>query len=373
MRTSIALMSYTWKQYVGHRAREMMTHASRWSQRRSLPRLVILPCGGRSLGSSDLRAWRIGGELRRLGWRVTVVPAQCELEQRLRIIRWEKPDLILIQKGRHPYNWPHHYSNKLLVFDLDDADFLDDRQAKQLAACCTASRAVIAGSRYIAEWCSRYNPNVTVVWTGGLMPAHPPTPPAGRRPVLTWASSDAPGYPADADLVRSLVRKLAESTAFEFRLYGARRSWDPQFLQQFMELPVPVVTVPFMRHDRLVRSMSEVAVGLNPIPLEFGYNLGKSFGKVLPYLAAKVAVVASNALEMPQFFRHGENGFLADGFDDWVECTRKLLTDPGLRERIAENGFGDFRDRLTTASAARKIDRILREVLHGVTSTASAR
>ena len=168
-------MAQSWKQYVGHRVREVLTHGSRLTQRSRLPRLVILPYASRAAGSANLRGWELGASLRKLGWRVTVIPAQCELSQRLRIIQWEKPDLMLIQKGRHPHNWPHHYPGIPLAFDLDDADFLDPKQAEQLAACCAASRAVFAGSRYIADWCLQHNSNVTVVWTGGVLPNRPPS------------------------------------------------------------------------------------------------------------------------------------------------------------------------------------------------------
>ena len=356
-------MAQSLKQYVGHRVREALTHGSRLTQPRQFPRLVILPCGSRALGSSDLRGWEIGASLRRLGWRVTVIPAQCELEQRLRIIKWEKPDLILIQKGRHPLNWPHHYEGIPLAFDLDDADFLDPRQAEQLAACCAASRAVVAGSRYIADWCARYNSNVTVVWTGGVLPKHPPRRSSRRKPILTWASSDAPGYPIDAELVREIVCAVARATPFEFWLYGVRPSWPPEFLKSFASLPVPVRTFPFMSHGRLVESMNEVAVGLNPISLEGAYSRGKSFGKVLPYLAAQVAVVTSNQLEMPHFFRHGENGFLVDTIDQWVDCTQRLLTQPELRQEMVEHAFTDYQSQLTTDSSGRKVDAILRAVL----------
>jgi len=356
-------MAQSLKQYVGHRVREALTHGSRLIQRRQLPRLVILPCASRAAGSANLRGWEIGASLRRLGWRVTVIPAQCELEQRLRIIKWEKPDLILIQKGRHPLNWPHHYGEIALAFDLDDADFLDPKQAEQLAACCAASRAVFAGSRYIADWCSRYNSNVTVVWTGGVLPKRPPRRSSSSKPILTWASSDAPGYPLEAELVREIVRRLTRKTPLEFWLYGVRPSWDPEFLKSFTSLPVPVRPFPFMSHGRLIESMNEVAVGLNPICVEGEYSRGKSFGKVLPYLSAQVAVVTSNQLEMPYFFRHGENGFLVDSIDEWVECTQRLLTEPELRQEMVERAFADFQSRLTTDSAARKVDGILRAVL----------
>lgn len=354
------------KQVIGRQVYESLAHGARLVQRPGLPRLVILPCGPRQLGSSNLRAWQVGRCLRRLGWRVTVIPSQCKLAQRTRIIRWEKPDLILIQKGRHPHNWPRYYPGIPTVFDLDDADFLDRHQAEQIAACCEGSRAVIAGSRYVADWCARHNPNVHVVWTGGLLSGQPVAPSAGRRPVLIWASSDAPGYPEDAALVRSLVTRLADHVPFEFRLHGIRPHWPPEFLATFTSLPVPTRTVPFQPYLQMIASMGEAAVGLNPICLESEYNKGKSFGKVLPYLAARVAVVASNALEMPLFFRHGETGYLAEGLDEWVEHAARLLRDPDLRQAIADRAYDAFLRELTVDAAARKVDRVLRGVLEAV-------
>ena len=163
--------------------------------------------------------------------------------------------------------------------------------------------------------------------------------------------------------MREIIRQLARTTPFEFWLYGVRPSWPPDFLQSFTSLSVPVRSFPFMSHGRLIESMDEVAVGLNPICVEGAFSLGKSFGKVLPYLAAQVVVVTSHELEMPHFFRHGENGFLTTTVDEWVDCTKRLLTEPALRQAIAERAFADFQSQLTTDSAARKVDGVLRAVL----------
>ncbi len=226
-----------------------------------------------------------------------------------------------------------------------------------------ASSAAISGSRFIADWCLRYNSNVTVVWTGGVLPKRPPRQSSSRNSILTWASSDAPGYPLEAEFVREIVRRLARTTTLEFWLYGVRPSWAPEFLKTFTSLPVVVRKFPFMSHRRLIESMNKVAVGLNPICVEADYSRGKSFGKVLPYLAAQVAVVTSNQLDMPQFFRHGINGCLVDSIDEWVECTRRLLTDRDLRQEMVEHAFADYQSQLTSDSAAHKVDAILRAVL----------
>jgi glycosyltransferase involved in cell wall biosynthesis len=353
------------KSYLGHRAREVAAHVQRWRQPRGLPRVVILPCGTRALGSSNLRAWAVGRELRGLGWRVTVVPPQCELSQRRRIIRWERPDVILLQKGRHPLNWPHYYEGTPIVFDLDDADFLDPGQAEQVRACCCGSEAVIAGSRFTADWCGRHNANTTVIWTGSPLPARRAgLRPSRRRPVLAWAHSDALLSPRDAEAAREIVLGVAARTEVEFWMYGVK---DPAEASRFVE-PVrragaPVRLLPYMSYGAFLESLTDVAVGLNPQSLSTPYNQGKSFGKVLAYLSSEVATVSSNVLENPRFFRHGVNGMLADTVAEFVEHVTLLLQDRALRERVAEQGYRDFEQDLSSGAAGRQVDRLLRAAI----------
>src|SRR5579863_10348636 len=132
---------YSW---VGHRGREFLLHAHRLVQPAAPGRRVVVFPGDALTGSaSDLRATAIARELRRRDWRATVVPPQLELEQRLRIVRAERPDVILLHQSRHPLNRPRYYPNIPCVFDADDADILDPRCRQDVIECCTGSVAVI--------------------------------------------------------------------------------------------------------------------------------------------------------------------------------------------------------------------------------------
>jgi hypothetical protein len=92
---------------------------------KSEKRLVIFPFWTLEDDSSTReRAYNLGENLRTLGWRVTIVPCQLDLEQRRRILRLEKPKILYIQKGRHKLNFPELYEVPRIVFDIDDADFL---------------------------------------------------------------------------------------------------------------------------------------------------------------------------------------------------------------------------------------------------------
>jgi hypothetical protein len=69
----------------------------------------------------------------------------------------------------------------------------------------------------------------------------------------------------------------------------------------------------------LVRSLGSFAVGLHPVCTNHAFSLGKSFGKLLAYLAADVAIVTSNAVDHPLFFTDGVNGTLVgDDLEAWA-------------------------------------------------------
>ncbi|MGD0388231.1 MAG: glycosyltransferase [Tepidisphaeraceae bacterium] len=353
--------------FAGHRYRELLAHFQRLSQPSARPRAVFFPSQMPAEGGSALlRAFNVAANLRPLGWRTTVVPPQCELVQRRRILRLEKPDLIVLQMQRHPLNRPSLYDGFPAVFDIDDADFLDPRCVQAVRECCQASRAVTAGSRFVADWCSQFNPNVTVLWTAAPVPKARPIPrPQDRAPVLTWAQSVPDRYPAERELVGQIICNLARrGVKFEFWLYGVT---DPTGIAELLsaaeQFAVPVKTHPFLPYPEFIDSLSHVAVGLQPIAVESPFSRGKSFGKILAYLAADVAVVASDALDHPLFFRQGENGLLARSLEDWITHTARLLQEPDFRRRLTDQAWQDFSQNLSIESAAQKMKTVFQTVL----------
>ena len=312
--------------------------------------------------SGDLRACAIARELRRLGWRTVVVPPWLNAASRERIVRSERPSVIFLHQSRHPLNRPALYPGIPCVFDADDADILVNPRAAE--ECCRGSAAVIAGNHFLAEMFRTYNSEVTVIWTGSYLDRSAQAEPNSRRkPVLTWAQADPQDYPREAGLVRGIVLQLARHTRFRFHIYGAR---DSQLMDNFLapirDSGIAVKTFPPLRYVPFVRSLEQAAIGLQPVCLDNPFSRGKSFGKVLGYLAAGVAVVASHAVDHPLFFRHGHNGMLARDLEEWVDCCRFLLDNPDARGRMVENAYADFRRRLTTRRAAELVNTVLSRV-----------
>jgi glycosyltransferase involved in cell wall biosynthesis len=99
---------------------------------------------------------------------------------------------------------------------------------------------------------------------------------------------------------------------------------------------------------------------VQPVCVESEFSRGKSFGKILAYLAGQVAVVASDAVDHPAFFRHGESGMLASDVKSWADALELLLNDPERRESMAMAAHRDYETKLTTPAFARRLDGVLR-------------
>jgi glycosyltransferase involved in cell wall biosynthesis len=174
--------------------------------------------------------------------------------------------------------------------------------------------------------------------------------------------------PAEAAFVKDVLLRLASrGVRFSFRLYG-RRSGNASSIEQYLA-PLEAAGIAcdafdWMSYSSFTDSLCDVAVGLQPTAAQNPYSQGKSFGKVLAYVAAGVAVVAADALDHPLFFRHEDNGMLAaDDAGQWAVAIERLLHDPHLRRRLAQRAYADAASKLSAAAAAGSVDVVLRSAV----------
>lgn len=348
------------KSWIGHRAREMGLYLVN-SVRPHTDRTAIFCVDGPRGGfASGLRGHLIADELRKFGWRVIVIPHQLELAQRLRIIKREKPDILFLQKSRHPLNHPKYYPGLLCVFDLDDADFVDPDHTERVIECAKGCQAAIAGSTYVAEFLKKYNAQVEIVWTGSTPLTTTTDITKSDPPIITWACSDPLGYPREAELVKNVLLSLTKNTKskFQFWLIGVKEISKAQpYLQPLIDDGINCQIFPFLPYEELLTTLKPVSIGLAPLlPEESPYSAGKSFGKILAYLNCNIAIIASDTADHPLFFEHNVNGFLAKKPDEWRDTIEFLLNNPTNINEIARQGRQDYLSRLSIIAAAKKID-----------------
>jgi hypothetical protein len=334
------------------------------SKRRSV---AIAPSSTRWDPASNLRAWVMAPALRRLGWRVLLLAPEASLAERQQVLRLWRPDVLLLQQSRHPLNRPRFYPGLACVFDQDDADYLDARVRNEIVGCCEGSRLVIAGSRAVGRMLERHNRNVEVIWTS--TPAPPPASglrvraaPSLREPIVAWAHSSPFDYPAEMAYVQrvmALVARVRPGT--QFWLFGNHDdALAAAFFAPLEAAGIRCKAWPYMPYARYLDVVARAAVGLQPVCVgDSPYSEGKSFGKVLAYLAGEVPVVASNNVDHPLFFESGRNGFLVHDEFDCAQAVVTLLDDKALRDDLSTTALQDFRMRLSTTAVAAQVSAAL--------------
>jgi glycosyltransferase involved in cell wall biosynthesis len=354
------------RSFVGAHARELLLLMSTLGRRNDQPTLLVLPSQSREDGASNLRGYLIAEQLRRVGWNAYTCHKNLRLNQRLRVINFLRPAAILMQMARHPLNRPSHYQSVPVVFDIDDADYVDDRQRANVIKALENSAAVIAGSRAVARFCQQHNANVHVVWTGTPVSTTRRRPQADRPPIVAWAALYPSHCPAEADFLLDVLKSLKERTSdFQFLLYcddGSAAYYE--FSGWFRALGVDVITRPFISdYSEFLASLEDVAVGLAPLVDVGGFSGGKSFGKVLAYMDRGVPIVTHPVVDHPVFFKTGINGYMVEEAKVWAEVIARLLANPIERQQVADAAHGDLERRLSTREAAARVDTVLRSVV----------
>ncbi len=354
------------KRFAAHRVRELSILSKHIFKSRR-PRLVAFPCDSWKACSGLL--WGQGAlkEMESLGWDVVLAPPQLELSQRKRLCKLLKPDAIFFLKARTWKNRPHHYPNIPLVFLMDDADFLDPKEHDHVVECTQAAALVIAGNEYVKSWCAQHNDHVEKIWVPHVPRATTPKIPNAQRPnIIMWAPNNPVGYTTESDFITNAICTLqSHRTDFEFWMTGCKnKEWANTFARPLLEAGVKLKQFGYFdQYTDYLDTIAQTPIGIHPVRLENDYAHGKSFGKILSYIATNTAVVTDTVPDHSDFFDHRTNGMLADTVDEYAQSISYLLDHPQERQAMVDRAYADFLEQLATPVAAKKLDSAIRKAI----------
>ena len=253
-------------------------------------------------------------------------------------------------------------SNPRVVVDYDDPINLNYEQhsnrllrsmlRSKIPGIVANSCQVVAGNRLLAEWTAQFNPNVTIIPTSVDLrkyAADVPRRPASDKPVIGWI-----GTPITARYLRLLerpLRSLRTRHDFVLKVIGA-----PNFTMEGIE----VQAVPW-REATEVDDLRTCDIGIMPIP-DDPWARGKSALKLIQYLAAGVAAVASPVGANCDVLQESQNGLFAVTDEDWTEQLAVLIEQPDYRECLARAGRHTVEERFSLQGNATRFTEILRRV-----------
>ncbi len=249
-----------------------------------------------------------------------------------------------------------------MVYDFDDAIFLPDvsdanrrfawlKMPQKTGAICRWSSHVVVGNEYLRQYARRFTPRVTVIPTTIDVEGYPPKPEPTLQdpPVIGWS-----GSLTTLKHLRTLqptLQLLARNLRFRLKVIGSAD----------YRLPGVSVEAKAWSAADEVNDLRSFDIGIMPLPND-AWSLGKCGLKALQYMAVGVPSVVSPVGVNTEIIQDGENGFIAEKPEEWIEKILRLIKEPALRERFAAQGRQTVEERYSSRVQSSRLLELFQEV-----------
>jgi glycosyltransferase involved in cell wall biosynthesis len=310
-------------------------------------------------------------ELQRRGWKVhvdTLPQRQYGLRIARRLDAIRSCDVVLLHKLRlHPLEarWLA-WCNAHVVFDIDDATWLSQprraedtpvasaSRVRAFRGLCRHSRLTLAGNPILAAKARQAGGRVQIVPTAVDVSTFTVPDFAKRKGgVAVWI-----GLPGNLQYLEPLRPAFAQLSqrfpSFRLRIVSSRfPDWDDVAMERVIWRP-----------GIETQALPGADIGLMPLN-DDEFTRGKCAFKLLQYMAASLACVASPVGVNSEVVADGLTGLLATTQVQWQHALERLLADRSLRERMGAAGRQrverDYDLRVVVPAAADLVEALSRQ------------
>jgi len=334
--------------------------------------VAFLLAGGRTRASSRFRAYQYFPYLEANGIRCRpcVVQGRGRASFLKTLAAAKGADALFIQRKLFK-RWKTsllHCFNKKLLFDFDDALFeLNAEKKEKLGAekaartiatrrarldkLLGASRVVVAGNRFLADYAGTRSSRVEVLPTPVEVPPEmPPRPGDGKTVTIGWIGGASSIHYFGA--VRDALAKVADTF---------KRVQIKIVSNAFPRPGIPKVIEKHWALEEETADLDSFDIGI--MPLDDDYARGKCAFKILQYFSRGVPAVASPVGANAEVVVDGENGFLAATTDEWVTSLSKLIENGDLRANMGAAGYRKAKEGYSLEVLQPRLLTIIRGVL----------
>jgi glycosyltransferase involved in cell wall biosynthesis len=117
------------------------------------------------------------------------------------------------------------------------------------------------------------------------------------------------------------------------------------------------------RSETETQDLSSIDIGIMPLP-DDQWSKGKCGLKALQYMALGVPTICSPVGVNSAIIQDGQNGFLADGKDQWIEKLKHLIHSPELRKRIGDAGRQTVEEKYSSRIQAPRVFEIFESAIN---------
>jgi len=240
--------------------------------------------------------------------------------------------------------------NPRVVFDFDDAlyrtgDGADARRKRVFETTVRGSREVVAGSRYLAQRCTR---EVTVIPTVIDTGRYQPVAATSATVTIGWMGTYS-NLPNLRDVLPSVARVLERYPEARLQIVADQ---DPKLdLRRYQ-------FIDWCKTEEIER-LQGFDIGIMPLR-DTLWNRGKCAFKIVQYMSVGIPVVASKVGANVDVVLDGQTGFLVGESLSWESALSRLLDDPELRASMGAAGRKRCVQSYSVVSQQETLLRVLR-------------
>jgi len=230
--------------------------------------------------------------------------------------------------------------NALIVFDFDDAIWLNDtsegnanlnwlKKPSKTSSIIKIADLILAGNTYLANYAKTFNPRIEI------MPTTIDTNYHKRKYEIQNKSSVCIGWTGTSttlkhfEIIIPVLKKLKikYSDKISFKIIV-------NFPYSLPELNIEQTNWSL---EKEIDDLQEIDIGIMPLPNN-EWSKGKCGFKGLQYMALEIPTIMSSVGVNSEIIIDGQNGFLANSEDEWVEKLSLLIENQNLRNSFGKNG-----------------------------------
>lgn len=239
------------------------------------------------------------------------------------------------------------FKRSKVVFDFDDSIWLLDtspenkkfeflKNADKTKINIAHAHCVISGNTYLANYAQQFNPNTIIIPTTIDTDFHIPkselrnsvnAAEAGKKIVIGWSGSISTLKHFELVIPALKEIQVKYPNQVEIHVIGQGSYSHPE---------LKIISKNWDSKTE-VDDLNCFDIGIMPLPND-EWVKGKCGLKGLSYMACGVATIMSNVGVNAEIIKHGENGFLVNNQQEWVQYLSQLIEDANLRHKIGSAG-----------------------------------
>ncbi len=229
---------------------------------------------------------------------------------------------------------------KKIVFDFDDAIWLpnvsdanknfswlkDYAKTEKLIA---LSDLVFAGNTYLQNYALNHSKNVVIVPTTIDTREYIPQTKQNKSDKICIGWSGSITTIQHFNYAVPFLEKLKEKYKDKIEILVIGDS-------SYQNKDLGVESIDWKKNTEL-EDLSRIDIGIMPLP-DDKWSRGKCGLKGLQYMALEIPTIMSPVGVNTEIIRDGENGFLADSEEEWMDKLSRLIESKELREKLGKSG-----------------------------------